>query len=191
MGLGRRGVAFAVALGLVASSVGCGRSAPWDLAGSDGCPPQGPFGTEPGDLAPNLTLRDCAGQPVELHQLCRHRAAYLYTFAAWCQTCQAAAASGEDEALFEQFRDQDFAMWFVVTGTTSSAPPDAAYCQAVQVQYGLPMTVLYDAEGVTESVLDMLPNGDDLVLSRGAVVELNGSARLSTVERTLAELFGR
>ncbi len=49
----------------------------------DGCPPPGPYGQNPGDVTPNSTLYDCSGNPVGLHELCVHRAGYVYTWAGW------------------------------------------------------------------------------------------------------------
>ena len=35
------------------------------------CPPEAPFGTQEGDVAPNVTLYDCDGAAVQLRDACR------------------------------------------------------------------------------------------------------------------------
>lgn len=47
------------------------------------CPPEAPFGTEQGNVAPDVTLYDCDGQAVQLRDLCPRQGALLYAFAAW------------------------------------------------------------------------------------------------------------
>ena len=44
------------------------------------CPPQGPFGTNKGDKLPNLTLKDCAGNNHDIHDLCGKKAAWIFIF---------------------------------------------------------------------------------------------------------------
>lgn len=48
-----------------------------------GCLAEGPVGSEPGLVAPSVTLYDCTGAPVGLADLCPRTAAFVYTFAAW------------------------------------------------------------------------------------------------------------
>ena len=69
-------------------------------------------------------------------------------------------------------------------------PPTMETCRAYREQYGLEMTVLFDPDGVTQSGLNMLPNSDDMVLSQGDHIELNGSWGIETVENVLDSMFG-
>lgn len=73
--------------GSTTSSGGSGGSAAGGTGGTGGaiagCPPPGPYGTEVADVAPDVTLHDCAGNTVQLHGLCSRTAAFLYAFAAW------------------------------------------------------------------------------------------------------------
>ncbi len=163
-------------------------------AGADAmpaCPPTGPFGVKPGEVAPDVVLHDCDGSPVHLHDLCLSRAAYVYTHAGWCGTCKQFVLSGEANALFDKYESDGLTMWFVITSTESGHPPTTDTCQGYRDEYGLEMTVLIDPDGVTESGLNMLPNSDDMVLSEGNVIELNGPWAPETVEEKLDSIYGR
>lgn len=78
----------------------------------------------------------------------------------------------------------------MVTQTASHDSPDAAYCQTVQQQYGLAMPVLFDPNGVTQSVLDMRINGGELVMSTGNIIEFNGGPDHPAVADTLESIYG-
>lgn len=153
------------------------------------CPPQGPFGTGTGDVAANVTLYDCDGNPVELHDLCDLDAAFLYTFAGWCPTCKAFAASGKPNDIHARYENESFEMWFVVTSPATSGMPTQETCANYRDQYGLQMNVLYDPEGATQSALEMRVNSGELVLSRGALIEVNTTGVAST-EAKLQQIFG-
>jgi len=153
------------------------------------CPPAGPYGVKPGDVAPDVALYDCEGATVHLQDLCPSNAAYVYTHAGWCGTCKLFAQSGEANAFFNKYKNEGLTMWFVITSTESGQPPTAETCRAYRDQYGLEMTVLFDPDSVTESALDMLPNSDDMVLSQGNHIELNGSWATETVENVLDSMF--
>ncbi|MGB0589389.1 MAG: hypothetical protein ACPGU1_06905 [Myxococcota bacterium] len=47
------------------------------------CPPEGPFGTTPGESLTNAELRDCDGNTVWLHELCGADAAFFNLLAGW------------------------------------------------------------------------------------------------------------
>ena len=47
------------------------------------CPPEGPFGTTPGENLTNAELRDCDGNTVWLHELCGADAAFFNLLAGW------------------------------------------------------------------------------------------------------------
>ena len=51
--------------------------------GVDGCPPEGPYGVEEGDLLPAPALVDCDGNPYSLHSLCGKKAAWQFHMAGW------------------------------------------------------------------------------------------------------------
>jgi hypothetical protein len=137
-----------------------------------------------------VTLLDCAGNEHHLSELCPKTAAYVYTFAGWCPTCQAAAESGDHEALWTKYQGESFALWFVITAKASMEAPDAAYCNLVTEQYGLTMPVLYDPTGVTESTLGLRVNAGSLLLQQGNVIELNGPWAISMIQDSLQSTFG-
>jgi hypothetical protein len=155
------------------------------------CPPVGPYGVKSGNVAPNVTLYDCDGVAVHLHDLCSDSAAYVVTHAGWCGTCSQFVQSGDANALYDKYEDDGLAMWLVITSTESGQRPTTETCKAYRDQYGLQMTVLIDPDGVTESGLSMLPNSDDMVLRQGNYIELNGSYAIETVESALDGIFAR
>jgi peroxiredoxin len=145
---------------------------------------------ELGDVVPNATLLDCSGEPHELRDLCPRTAAYVYTFAAWCETCQAYVASGASNALYEKYAASDFDLWLVVTATATNDPPDAAFCRLVAEQYGLSSPVMFDASGALASALGMPVNSGELVLTRGNLVRRTTWGAHASVPDTLADIFG-
>ena len=157
---------------------------------SASCPPEGPYGTSPGQVAPDVTLYDCDGNPVDLHGLCEREGAFVYTFAGWCPTCKAYASSDKPNEIWNKYREQSFDMYFVVTAPASyDVAPTQDTCAAYRDQYGLKMKVLFDPDGVTTSKLNMKINSGDLVLTRGAVIDIN-TADHAAVDSALAEIFG-
>jgi len=49
----------------------------------DLCPPMGPYGTSVGDIAKDVQLTDCDGNPYSVHDLCDGAAAWIFGFAGW------------------------------------------------------------------------------------------------------------
>jgi hypothetical protein len=47
------------------------------------CPWPGPYGTNVGDTIKDLTLADCDGNPVKLHDLCGANGAWVFVYAQW------------------------------------------------------------------------------------------------------------
>jgi len=47
------------------------------------CPPEGPYGTQVGDKAADVTLLDCEGEPHTLHDLCPFNAGWIFAYAGW------------------------------------------------------------------------------------------------------------
>jgi hypothetical protein len=47
------------------------------------CPPIGPFGYDEGDVLTNITLSDCDGRQVSLHDLCGANAGLIFNFYGW------------------------------------------------------------------------------------------------------------
>ncbi|MFW5740970.1 MAG: peroxiredoxin family protein [Myxococcota bacterium] len=173
-------------------SSGGGTGAMADTGGASSpatCPPNGPFGSVPGEVAPNVILYDCEGNEVQLHDLCGLDAAFIYTFAGWCPTCKSFASSDKPNEIYAKYKDESFDMWFVVTAPASPGTPTQDTCATYRDQYGLQMNVLYDPEGATQSLLGMRINSGELVLSNGAVIEINTTGVAAT-ESTLQSIFG-
>jgi hypothetical protein len=158
--------------------------------GTISCPPVGAVGLDPGEVAPEVLLRDCAGTEHALRDLCPRTAALLYTFAATCSTCQAYAASDAPNAIWDKYREHGFAMWFIVTGNATNTAPDGAYCRVVEEEFGLTMPVLFDAEAATAEALGMPGYSGELVLSRGNVIESKTWGAQGTVLRVLEGIYG-
>ena len=68
-------------------SLNCAGQGPVTLPDNFGqnvsCPPAGAFGTEPGDVIPDLALEDCDGNTHHIHDLCNRDAAWLFVYAGW------------------------------------------------------------------------------------------------------------
>ena len=47
------------------------------------CPPDGPYGLNVGDIAPDVTLKDCDGNSYSVHDLCDGAAAWIFGFTGW------------------------------------------------------------------------------------------------------------
>jgi len=47
------------------------------------CPPQGPYGTHPGDTLTDFVVKDCDGNDVHLHEMCGANAGFFNLLAGW------------------------------------------------------------------------------------------------------------
>jgi hypothetical protein len=47
------------------------------------CPPEGPYGTHPGDTFTDVVVKDCDGNDVHIHELCGANAGYFNLLAGW------------------------------------------------------------------------------------------------------------
>jgi len=138
------------------------------------CPPSGPFGTALGDIAPDVTLLDCAGTEVSLHDaLCEAEAGWVFVFAEWCPPCRTFARD-DVENIWQSHREQGLQALVVVTADSSYDAPTAELCAEVQERYGLTMPVLYDPTGAFASALEVQSNAVDIVFSSGVEIEWKG-----------------
>ncbi len=144
-----------------------------------------------GDIAPDVTLYDCSGAPVQLHSLCAHQAAAVYTFAIWCPVCKAHMENGEPQALYAQYENDDFDMFVVVTQTATGSLPNESHCIATRDAYNLKMPVLYDKDGALSASLGLAVNSGALALSQGARIELKQSYGLDALTQKVPELLGK
>lgn len=151
-------------------------TAPDSAVPGGSCSPSAtPVGVEACQYAPNVTLYDCAGNPVELHSLCDVDISYVYTFAHWCPNCRTFAMDGAND-LYAEYRESipNFEMFFVITQTQTYQAPTAADCVAIRDQYSLTMPVLYDRDDVLFSVFGMRRNTADMVIRAGGKIVING-----------------
>lgn len=184
--------------GASGSAAGGGMAGAGALSGSGGgagnasiCPPAGPYGTQVGQIAPDVTLYDCDGNAVTLHSLCDTKAAAVYTFAIWCPVCKAHMDKGEPQAFYAQHENEDFDMFVVVTQDASGATADESHCKAVRDGYGLKMPVLVDKNAALSGNLGMSVNSGALALSRGARIELKQAYGFEALTQTVGTLLAK
>ena len=175
------------------SDAGDGADTGVDGAGDGGgtgvCPPSAPFGTETGDVAPDVTLLDCDGVEHSLHELCEREVSWVFEFTDWCPPCRAFADRADE--VYAAYEGEDLGAWFVISENDSFGPPTAELCAEIRDRYGLPMTVLYDPEQRFSDVLDAPTNDFHLVMKRGNVIEWTGHYADSRIEDQLDAAFAR
>ena len=89
---------------------------PPDMEGPT-CPPEGPFGTEVGEVMPDVSLPDCDGQLHSVRELCSQDAAWLFVFAEWCPACRRSAESFE--GVVDQFSGDDVGAFFIISANSN------------------------------------------------------------------------
>lgn len=145
------------------------------------CPPEGPFGTAVGDVAPDLVLMDCDGVEHTLHELCEDDAVWLFEYADWCPPCRD-FASRDANRVYDRFRDQGLGAYLVISEDSGFGEPDAADCAAIQERYGIHMQVLYDPGTAFEDTFAVASNEVQIVLRRGGVIAWKGHYQGDEVE---------
>lgn len=133
------------------AGLGCGTD-PWGVicdstCAPEGCPPAGPFGTEPGLSLQDAVVFDCDGEPVHLHDICGARAGYLAWFADWCPTC--AKFIVQMNAVYEAHAGEGLVAYAILISDAFGNPPTAHDCRAWRDEKQLEMTVVYDPTGAT------------------------------------------
>ena len=163
-----------------------------------GCPPDGPFGTMPGETAPDITLYECDGTPIQLNALCGRRVSLVYNFAAWCPPCREHLRNemvNEHMGFMAAAGDDDFETWVVVEATEDRSPVTPGDCYRTWDEYGLVdvpnLKVVYDPDGVTQSQLGMQENLANFVMTRRRNIVLNGPWGSSTVDREVRSALDR
>ena len=158
-------------------------------AGSTGgtCPPPGPYGSDPGEIAEDLVLMDCDGVGHSLHELCDRDAVWLFEMADWCPPCRD-FADGEANRIYSRFASESFAAWMIVSEDAALTAADAADCAAVRDRYGIEMPVLYDPTGAFQTAFGVPSNEVHVVLRRGAVIDWVGHYAGDEVEGRIASV---
>ena len=137
------------------------------------CPPQAPFGSDPGEVAEDLVLMDCDGVAHSLHELCDRDAVWLFEMADWCPPCRD-FASADANRIYDRFEPASFGAWMVVSEDAGFAAADAEDCAAIRDRYGIHMPVLYDPTGAFQAAFGVPSNEVHVVLRRGAVIDWVG-----------------
>jgi hypothetical protein len=110
-------------------------------APSASCPPTGATGNRVGEIAPDVTLYDCDGTPVQTHASCGSPL-YVYSHSESCGACIYWAQTGAN-AFDAELEAAGAEFYFVITIGRSGAAPDASLCERVRSEYGLNMPVFY------------------------------------------------
>lgn len=166
-----------------------------DAGGPDGsiaegtCPPEGPYGTEPGQVAPDVTLLDCDGVEHSLHELCAHEVSWIFEYTDWCPPCRAFADRAAD--VYARYEGEDLGAFFIVSEDASFGPPTAELCADIRDRYGLPMTVLYDPTQRFSEAMGAPSNDFHVVMTHGAVIRWTGHYADPEIETQLDAAFGR
>jgi len=113
------------------------------------CPPPGPFGYEPGATVTDLTLLDCDGAPVSLHDLCGASAGLVVNFYGWCPSCYDFLRLANE--LTVSRGDRGFRAIAVVSENPIEEPATAEYCRAIRARFAPAATVVYDPDGAIEA----------------------------------------
>jgi len=154
------------------------------------CPPVGPYGMAPGDIADDITLMDCDGVEHSLHSLCENQAVWLFEFADWCPPCRAFASS-EMNDVYDSYAGPDFEGYMIISADAGFGAPDAADCEEIRTRYGVHMPVLYDPTGAFQTNFGVAPNEINIVLGQGAEIEWIGRYAANMVDERISRTLGR
>jgi pyruvate/2-oxoglutarate dehydrogenase complex dihydrolipoamide acyltransferase (E2) component len=121
-----------------AASNNAGNNAATNNAGNNaaqggGMCASGEQGPNLGQIAPDITLMDCDGNPHSLHELCAYEVGWIFEFAAWCPPCRRASSlrsRGSTSAL----RRRGLGAWVVISEAGDFSAPDAELCREVRDQ---------------------------------------------------------
>jgi hypothetical protein len=155
---------------------------------SDGlCPPSGPFGFELGDIPEDITLTDCEGTPYNLHDLCAFDASLIFFYAEWCPSCVDFIRSGDAEAIYEDYADDNFEMWVVATEDADYEPSDALHCRSLSTRFGISMRVLYDPEDALQRAFSISSNSWSVVMEHGLSITFKDQYATDDVPHAIDE----
>ncbi|MCB9587231.1 MAG: redoxin family protein [Polyangiaceae bacterium] len=153
------------------------------------CPPTGPYGSTVGDVVPDVTLYDCDGNAVSLHDLCDAPVSLVYTFAAWCPVCRSHMESGRPNQLLAAHQAEGFQEWVVVTQKTDGSDADAALCALTRDTYSLTPKVLFDPNDSLRKTVGVQVNSGGLVMTQGGRIELKTQYDFDSVETKVGALL--
>lgn len=115
-------------------------------------------GVSTGDLVGDMTLQNCYGEDVALHNYCgRRTAVWLIGSAGWCGACEGYLPQAV--ANFEQRRHEGVELFVVVSEDQGYNPPTLEYCMEYAERKNLdPARVLID-NGLTTTWGNVSPTG--------------------------------
>lgn len=126
-----------------------------------------PQGSGVGQVAPDVTLTDCAGNAHNLRDLCG-APVWMFLYADWCPTCRSKAPGVSVRQA--NFGAQGLQSWFVVTANRQGGVPSATECGAIQRTYSLTGPVLID-NGALQDALGVASNDVNVVLDERQVIQ--------------------
>ena len=147
----------------------------------------GAQGPNLGQIAPDITLMDCDGNPHSLHELCAYEVAWIFEFAAWCPPCRRFIP--EAEAVYQRFAPQGLGAWVVISEAGDFSDPDAELCREVRDQNGLSMTVLFDPEGELQRAFAVPSNDINILLGEGGEITFKDQYASDEIEGVLEDTF--
>lgn len=150
------------------------------------CPPSGPFGTNVGDVAADVTLFDCEGNEVQLHDLCEAEAGWLFEFADWCPPCRS-FAGGELQNVYNTYSAMGVQGFMVVSQDRDFNVADAADCAEIRDRYSLTIPVLYDPSGAVQTALGIDSNATNVIFDPGMRIRWKDKYAESQVAGQLME----
>jgi hypothetical protein len=142
--------------------------------GPDACPdtPAGvSVGYEIGDQIGDLVLYECAGEPVDLRELCGAEAVWLSFAHTWCPHCK--KAGSEMERIHRSYVDAgvDLASASVVVEEITGKEPDEDDCSGWREEQGQDLVVtLYDDDRDSFVLWDENLTNLNVVLNRDRVI---------------------
>ncbi len=103
-------------------------------------------GTEVGSKVGNITLQNCLGEPVALHDYCgRRKAMWFINSAGWCGACEGYVPQAS--LLAQQRRHEGVELYVLVGEDASGANATQEYCMQYALSHNLdPAHTLYDEE---------------------------------------------
>lgn len=136
-------------------------------------------------LAPDFTLRDLSGAPVQLAEL-RGQVVLINVWATWCPPCRAEMPA--IQTVYEQYRGEGFTVLAV------NIREDAATISDFMAQNGLTFPALLDDDGAVSNRYQARVYPSSYFVDRAGVVRavyrgpMARSVIASTVEQLLAEV---
>ena len=83
-------------------------------------------------------------------------------------------AAGLVASTYQQYAEEDFEMFFVVSQDSFFAPSDVNHCNVVRNSFGLTMPVLMDPQGIITNQIGIPANTKYVVMGEGNEIVFRG-----------------